>query len=250
MDTLSKYNSEEARKTATLTAYTKFLRDNFGPAASTVEKYYPLSLFNSTPIPVIAAIATVVTDAEFKCSGYAGALSTSRAGVKTWMYEFTHTSKCVWLASMPQAFAEVFGPAHTAELPYVFGNLHFDFANRNESCTGTQEEWDMSRQVMHLWTAMAEDASPFTGDLQWPEFRPSANGTTPGMVFANSSVPGVIDFSACELWAKVFDELAAGNDTDSTGAPKPTTPPQNTGSLAEIPLSAVAALMIAATILI
>ncbi|OAA67799.1 Carboxylesterase, type B [Akanthomyces lecanii RCEF 1005] len=196
MDTLTKYNSTEAAASATPAAYTKFLKDNFGPAAAIIEKYYGLSLFQSTPLPVIAAISTVATDAEYKCPAYASAAQTVRNNVPAWVYEFTHNSTCVWLDTMPQAFIDDFGAAHTAELPYVSGNLHFDFADKNSSCTGTSDEWSLSKEMMGLWTAMAEKGNPSTNDIHWPEFRATTNGSDiQGMVFGNFSIPGVIDFS-------------------------------------------------------
>ena len=193
VDTLTKYpyNSTEVAASATRAAYTKFLKDNFGPAAAMIEKYYDLSLFQSTPLPVIATIFTVATDAEYKCPAYASALQTARNNVPAWVYEFTHNSTCMWLDNMPQAFIDVFGAAHTAELPYVFGNLHFDFADKNSSCTGTSDEWSLSKEMMELWTAMAEKGNPSTNDIRWPQFRATTNGSdVHGMVFGNFSRPG------------------------------------------------------------
>ncbi|KAJ3496183.1 hypothetical protein NLG97_g2846 [Lecanicillium saksenae] len=244
MDTLTKYNSLEAAKSATPAAYTKFLKDNFGPAAAIIEKYYDLSLFKDTPLPVIAAIATIGTDAEYKCTAYQSALQTARNGVPSWVYEFTHNSSCVWLDTMPQEFIQVFGAAHTAELPYIFGNLHFDFANKNTTCTGTSEEWGLSEEMMGLWTMMAEKGSPSTKGNRWPQFRASANGSdVQGMIFGNSSEAGGIDFSACQLWAKLDEMLGNTNvtaPTHSGGATQATgSPGGHPTSLASGPIAAI-----------
>lgn len=210
MDALTKFDSVQAIKSATAADYTSFLHRNWGPAAATIEKNYPLSLFKSSPIGlVVAAIATIITDSEFKCAGYQGAVQAKRNNIPVWMYEFTHNSTCVWLDTMYQEFVSVYGTAHTAEIPYVFGNLHFDFANSNMTCTGTAAEWKLSNQMKSLWTAMAENGNPSTADIHWPEFQITPKGFgTPGMVFGNSSLPGSIDYHACALWDQVDDLLS------------------------------------------
>ncbi|KAI9928485.1 hypothetical protein ASPWEDRAFT_170522 [Aspergillus wentii DTO 134E9] len=203
MDALTKYDSVELVESAKPADYTKFLRDNFGPAAATIGKYYPLSLFNATLSPVISAIATVITDSQFKCAGYQAATLARQKNMPAYIYEFTHNSTCVWLDTMIQDYISVYGAAHTAELPYVFGNLHFDFANSNTTCTDTPAEMKLSKQMMSLWTAMAENGNPSTDAIHWPQVEVAKNLTTPGLVFANSTAPGSIDYSACALWNKV-----------------------------------------------
>lgn len=212
MDALSKYDSPEAAESATPAEYSQFLRDNYGSAAGEIEKYYSLSLFESTPDPVVAAIATVITDSEYKCPGYRCAAQATRKNMPAWIYEFTHNSTCVWLDTMPYGGAAYFGAAHTAELPYVFGNLDFDF--HNETCNGTQDEYGLSRQMMSLWTSMAERGKPSGDFVEWKQFQIMQKGSgTPAVIFGNSSVSGTIDFSACELWAQVDAMLSASNST-------------------------------------
>ncbi|KAJ5082004.1 hypothetical protein N7532_011047 [Penicillium argentinense] len=176
MDALSKYNSIKKIASA-------------APA-------YPLSLFNSSESPVVAAISTVITDAEFRCPGYHMAVLDRRKNMPAWMYEFIQNSTCVWLSTIEQEFASAYGASHTAELPYVCGNLHFDFTCRNTTCTGTSAEYDLSKQMRSLWTAVAEIGKPSTDDITWPEFQLSTDGSeSPSMIFGNSSVPGSLDFS-------------------------------------------------------
>ena len=255
MDVLTKYNSPEAAKSATPAAYTEFLKDNFGAAAGLIERFYDLSLFNSTPLPVLAAIATVGTDAEYKCPAFRSAAQTARNNVPSWIYEFTHNSTCVWLDTMPQEFIEVFGAAHTAELPYVFGNLHFDFANRNTTCTGTSNEWSLSKEMMGSWTAMAEKGSPSANGIHWPRFQATTNGSdVEAMILGNSSEPGVIDFSVCDLWAKVDDILGNNNVTvprPSGGAAKPTSVPKSDSAAPTFgPLAFAGGLLISTVLLL
>ncbi|KAL2700960.1 hypothetical protein AAEP93_007779 [Penicillium crustosum] len=222
MDTLTKYDTTKAVAALTAADYTSFLRGNWGSAAHIIQKYYPLSLFEaatngSTSLAVLFAISTVITDSEFKCSGYQSAVQATRKNVPAWIYEFTHNSTCVWLDTMPQSAISIFGAAHTAEIPYVFGNLDFDFPTQNTTCTGSQPEWNLSKEMMSLWTAMAESAKPSTGDISWPAFKVTPKGlNTPGMIFGNSSTPGTIDFSACNIWAQVDAIVDAGNATTTS----------------------------------
>ena len=227
MDTLTWVINRKSNEALTPSDYTTFLRGNFGPASQIIEKYYPFSLFESafdgsTKLAVLTAIATVITDSEFKCSGYQSAVQAARNNIPAWMYEFTHNSTCAWLNTMPQKDIQFFHAAHTAELPYVFGNLHFDFPAHNENCTGSQVEFNLSKQMMNLWTAMAENASPETEAIHWPQFKITPKDmNTPGMIFGNSSTPGSIDFSVCRVWAQVDAMLDASNTT-AKGTPSET----------------------------
>lgn len=181
--------------------------------ASTVEKYYSLSKFVSLgKYAVLGAISKVITDSDYMCPGYRGAVATARNNVPTWAYEFTHNTTCAWLDTIVQSEVSELGATHTSEISYVFGNMAFDFPGRN-SCNSTAAEYHLSNQMVSLWTAMADNAAPSTDSIQWPRFQPSKNGTSPGLFFTNSTVPGTIDFSACQLWDKVNTVISATNST-------------------------------------
>ncbi|CAG8416679.1 unnamed protein product [Penicillium salamii] len=218
--------------------YKNFLRGDFGSAASTIEKYYPLSEFEaavktlglSSGAGVFEAISHVLTDVHFKCPTYQSALSTARNGHTTWAYEFTHNNTCAWLDTLTQIADNLsfLGAAHTAEIPYVLSNLDFNYPEANYTCSGTQDERKLSDEMISLWTAMTENGKPSTDDIEWPEFKITSTGSnTPGMIFGNSSKGGEIDFSICQLWAKVGAMLDAGNVTaaatsSSSSSGKPT----------------------------
>ncbi|CRG84094.1 Acetylcholinesterase 1 [Talaromyces islandicus] len=217
LDTLAKYDSIALAENATAAQYKTFLVQNFGPAgAKLVENYYPLSLFealtgNDTGLAVVQATAQVVTDAHFKCPGYQGAVEAAKRNIPVWTYEFTHNSTCVWLDTMSQAAIADYGATHTAEIPFLFGNLYFNFTS---PCNSTPAEYRLGEQMRELWTAMAENANPSTDDVQWPAFKITANGSsTPGLVIGNSTEPGLIDFSACALWEEVNAMILANNGT-------------------------------------
>ncbi|CRG88266.1 alpha-esterase [Talaromyces islandicus] len=229
-------------------AYKDFLRKTFGPAASLVGKYYPLSLFeaavngssllsgaaalgiNATEVAVIAAMATVVTDQTYKCSAYHGAAQATSKNIPAWTYEFTHNSTCMWLDTIPQKYVSLFAATHTAEIPFVFGNLDNSFLP-NGTCNSTASEYALSTQMRSLWTAMADQADPSTDEINWPRFQTTAkNLTTPGLIFGKSAAPGIVDYTGCELWSEVNAILSASNatttPTPSTGiSPATSTPP-------------------------
>lgn len=194
-----------------------------------IEKYYPLSKFETsvkklglpTGDAVFEAIATVITDAQFKCSIYESAKSTARNGNPVWTYEFTHNSTCAWLDTLVPIADDLsfLGAAHTAEIPFVFSNLDFNYAAENYTCSSSVAERKLSNEMISLWTAMAENGKPSTKDIQWPRFKITSTGAkTPGMVFGNSSTPGQIDFSACKLWSQVSALLDSGNATATAGS--------------------------------
>jgi hypothetical protein len=117
---------------------------------------------------------------------------------------------------MEQSAISAYGATHTAELPYLFGNQNFDF---NTSCNSMPVEYSLGKQMRKLWTAMAENGNPSTDNVQWPRIEVTTNGSsTPGLIIGNSTVSGLIDYSVCQLWAKVNATILAGNAT-ATGTP-------------------------------
>jgi hypothetical protein len=138
---------------------------------------------------------------------------------------------------MSQAAIADYGATHTSEIPYLFGNLQFNFTS---FCNSTPEEYQLGKQMRGLWTAMAENANPSTDDVKWPAFEITANGSsTPGLVIGNSTEPGLIDFSACALWEEVTAMILANNGTavvtpSTSATPTATSTYIPTGSAATI----------------
>jgi hypothetical protein len=232
LSTIGKYSSPELIANLTAADYETFLKGDWGSAASTIEKYYPLSAYESAVKKlgltagsgVFKAIAQVLTDAHFKCPTYQSAVSTARNGNAAWAYEFTHNSSCAWLDTLAPIGDNLafLGAAHTAELPFVFSNLDFSYPTENYTCNSSQSERKLSDEMISLWNAMAENGKPSTDAIQWPEFNITSTGSnTPGMIFGNSSTSGEIDFSICKLlWAQVSAELDGTNSTaTSTSSP-------------------------------
>jgi len=222
----------------TAALYKDFLRKNFGSAATLVGKYYLPSLFkpaaeeviaaegsviseigyNTSSLSILLAMTQVITDSTYRCPAWYGAAQATRNNIPAWAYEFFHSPSCTWLDTIEQAMVGVFGGAHTAEIPYVFGNLDNSYLP-NGTCNSTSAEWKLGSQMMDLWTAMAENAEPSTDDITWPQFQNQANLSTAGMNFTNSALPGTLDYSGCDLWIEVNKILAASNATTATATP-------------------------------
>ncbi|CEN60539.1 hypothetical protein ASPCAL02975 [Aspergillus calidoustus] len=244
LDAISAYNSPEVIASLTAANYTAFLQGNFGSAAARmIQKYYPLSAFDSAVAElgltagsgVFEAIAQVLTDAHFKCPTYRSALSTARNGNSAvWAYEFTHNNTCAWLDTLVPIAGDLsfLGAAHTAEIPFVLGNLDFDYRGEglNYTCSSSAVERALGTEMISLWTAMAEDGDPSTEAIQWPGFEITSSGAnTPGMIFANSSTSGTIDYSVCKLWAQV-SAMLGGNTTTAVPSPSNSVLPSSTVS--------------------
>jgi carboxylesterase type B len=150
---------------ANASAYSVFIQDNFGPAASLVAKSYPLSRFNGSSLPVLTAISTIITDAAYKCPAYRGLRRALQNNVPVWAYDFQHTSSCTWLSTLPQEALSRVGATHTAEIPFVFGNLQNQPAP-NGSCNATAQELSISWSLQDAWTAMAANADPSTAAVK------------------------------------------------------------------------------------
>ncbi|KAK6216052.1 hypothetical protein LQW54_003826 [Pestalotiopsis sp. IQ-011] len=77
---------------------------------------------------VVAAITHIVTQSSYTCSSYKALRAAVSAGTPAYAYRVNHTPSCPWLWESGAEFpgpelADYFLSAHTAELPFVFGNL-------------------------------------------------------------------------------------------------------------------------------
>lgn len=173
----------------------------------------------------------VISDSTYKCPAYYGAAQATRNNIPAWIYEFSHSPSCPWLATIMQTFdPTLYSGSHTSEIPYVFGNLDNSYLP-NGTCNSTSAEWNLSDQMMDLWTARAENAKPSTKGITWPQFQNQGkNYSIPGLEFGASAAVSAIDYSACELWVQVNSLLANATTTaapsstsgKSTASPSPT----------------------------
>ncbi|KAJ5899519.1 hypothetical protein N7495_004263 [Penicillium taxi] len=224
----------KSKQIPTASLYQDFLRKNFGNAASLVGKYYRPSLFkskaevllksvsqlsqagyNTTSAEIFLAMTNVITDSTYRCPAWHGAAQASRNNIPAWTYEFAHSSTCPWLYSFNDTDVSLFAASHTAEIPFVFGNLDNSYLPSGD-CNSTSAEWKLGGQMMNLWTEMAGNGKPSTKEIDWPQFKNEGkNLTTPGLIFDNSASSGTIDYTGCDLWVQVNEILSASNITAS-----------------------------------
>lgn len=203
--------------------YNTFLLENFpGPAASVVNKTYPISAFAHTPLPIFYAMSTIVTDSAFKCPAYRGLANTAAKGIPVWTYLFNHTTTCDWTgAPTTEKYFKLLGSTHSAEVPYVFSLLdNYPFPNGSSrgNCSFDTFERQMSVDIVYAWTAMAEKGTP-EGILGWPQFY---TNTSQGVTFGASSVTvDVVDYSVCTEFWDVLNAEILKNVTGYTGYVEP-----------------------------
>jgi carboxylesterase type B len=187
----------------TETDYTTFLQSNFGPLASLVALYYPLSLFATTPFPAFYAISTVITYNAYFCPTRLALLATLNSSVPVWNYYDAHTPACGWEPGLGGPSLQLLGPTHTSEIPFVFGQLT-NLPLPNGTCSFNVQEVAISKVLTSAWTSMAETGSPDGGigvlGGPWPRW----NGTgSQGLLIGNASAIGYINYTICDFWDKI-----------------------------------------------
>lgn len=183
--------------------YDKFLKFNFGPLASTVNRTYSLSKFARTGAPGYAAMMTVLTAHSYRCAAYRGLKGAVRNGVPAWTYSFGHTPSCAWYQMIPDArpVLKLLGPTHTAELPYVF-NLTTHMPPPEGNCQFNENEKELAATISTLWTNMAATGRPGTAS-QWPEWTMEQSY---GVNINSRLNVGAVDYSMCAaFWDQIMD---------------------------------------------
>lgn len=189
--------------------YDLFLTTNFGSSLTPkIKEYYPISLFNSTPFPALYAISVVLADSTYFCPAYRGLNKAASNGIPVYAYLFDHYPTCSWYQSLPQEAVQIVGPAHTAELPFVFGDTH-NLPLPNGTCNMTTAEMAISSFLNNAWTSMASIQRPTADPKDWPAYQGPNN--TLGITILNSTIPGPINYTRCELWDNIdqFQEQLA-----------------------------------------
>ena len=151
-------------------------------------------------------------------------------GIPTWTYLWNNTSTCAWFDFIPEdpLALELLRATHTAEIPFVFGNLD-NLPHPDGTCNMTSEEGQLSKSIISTWNSMAANSAPDGSLDAWPVW----NSTTmQGLIINNSTLVGVVNYTVCEqLWdtldTKLLNFTTAANTT-ATGTPTGSTTP--TGS--------------------
>jgi carboxylesterase type B len=150
-------------------------------------------------MPAFYALAALDSLYAIHCAAYRALMSpANRAPVYT--YSFNHTPSCTWLSWVAQDAVPPIGPAHTAEIPFVFGNVR-NLPFGNGGCDLTEPEVALSKYVQEAWTRMADIGKP---GANWPDF---TGGETQGVIFNEIPVIGTVDFSMCEFWDEIASSL-------------------------------------------
>lgn len=191
--------------------YAAYLSSTFGAAASLVANRYPVSAFNNTPFPAFYAMVQVYTESNFECPAYNGLVTAASKGVPVWTYRWGQAPTCPWYTTIPEDALPVFGAAHTADIPFVFGNVN-DNPPPNGTCNFTAAEDSLSREFIGIWTSMAENANPGSS---FPAF--STNNTLGLNVNNGTSMAtaGVVDFSQCAFWNSIRIAVSGNSSTSS-----------------------------------
>lgn len=200
--------------TLTASSYDEFLTSTYGTGAAEVNATYPLSRFAASAAPVFTAMATVQTYSMFRCPSRKVINRAVANGVPVWAYNFNTTLTCPWLPLFPNDARTlgVIGAAHTAEIPFVLGQVHnLPLVPPANNCTLTAAEQEVSRRFLAAWDSMAATSAPGGG---WPRY--SANTSTGIDIQGTDWAVGTVDFSMCDLFDRIAASAPGGN---ATGGP-------------------------------
>lgn len=189
--------------------YDQYLTTTFGPLAQQVNGTYPLSQYSTAIAPVLAAMSAVMTHSNFRCPTRRFVRRAAADGMPVWTYSFNHSLTCAWYASIPSYALPLLGSTHTAEIPFVFGQVD-SLARPNGNCSLTPAEKALSVTMMAAWDGMAADASPGDG---WPEY--TADGSMGVNVVGTDFAAGEVDYSMCDFWDSIAAQTSGGGNSSS-----------------------------------
>ncbi|KAH8888109.1 alpha/beta-hydrolase [Thozetella sp. PMI_491] len=193
-------------------SYDSYLTGQYGANAALVNQTYPITLFAGSPNPAFEAMSTVFTHSTFRCPARRLLVS---ATVPVWTYNFNHTPSCAWYQQIPNLalVLQLLGAAHTAEIPFVFGQVN-RLPLPDGTCNFTVAEKELSVKMLAAWDNMARDGTP--GE-EWPMFNKSeSKGIS---VEGDTWEVAIVDYSMCDFW----DKLQGVSGTNGTSIPSGTT---------------------------
>ncbi len=134
----------------TAEGYRKWVTQTSGPGAAKVLELYPAS----TPADIESMSLALSTDLFFTCPTRIAARSMTKAGQKTFLYQFTR---------VPPG-GDKLGAFHASEISYVFGN-------RLAWLPRDQTDEALSRAMGEYWTRFAATGDPNGGTgPKWPVY--------------------------------------------------------------------------------
>jgi Carboxylesterase family len=216
-----------------------FLENNFGQLASSVNKIYPVALFNSTPYPAYYAISAVITDAAYFCPARCALKATIKVGKPVWTYRSANSLTCGWEPNIGGIALELLGPTHSSEIPLVFSQLT-QLPLPNGTCSLDAQEVEISKALVSAWTSMATAGNPGAGagilGGPWPQY--NANESN-GLLVSNVSSVGYVNYTVCDFWDKIAAAEAnlttnATSSIGQSGATSSAAPATFTGGSAKL----------------
>lgn len=159
-------------------------------------------------------LSYVLTDYWFKCSAYRIAALTAAAGLKAFVYRFSH------VVSFSEVFTQFGIPTicenrtcHMTEIPFVYDNTALNF-------TFTEAEKDLSAAMLRYWTSFARNGDPndfsVSDGVTWPSYNDTkrinlklstpivTESTTSGQhTMTPGTVPAISPRGVCEFFDSI-----------------------------------------------
>ncbi|KAI0844960.1 alpha/beta-hydrolase [Daldinia vernicosa] len=197
---LASYTTTWKGEAPSLSDYDDFLTLNFGPLATRVNETFPLaSTFNGSTLTAMEVMLTQVT---YQCSSYRALQAAEKKGIPVWSYRFAHVPSCAWLGPIEADSIPSLGATHTSEIPFVF-NFTSSMPPPNGNCTFSKAEQTMSHEMSRMWTNMAQMGVPDDTNT-WPAW---TSDESKGVVFSDAMDVGVVDYSTCDFWGEINEDL-------------------------------------------
>lgn len=163
---------------------------------------YPLSAYDGDSW---AQASDMLTHAFFSCATRRATRALAKAGVNTWVYQFSHDLHWPEVQALPEL-----GDYHTSELDFVFNHSLFLLNH-----TFNKADADVSRAFQAWWSNFAASGDPNVGGaptpLDWPRFAGPA-----GEASAQIQVPFSITTDLLAEECAAWDEFQAALDASGT----------------------------------
>ncbi|CAF4067154.1 unnamed protein product, partial [Adineta steineri] len=195
--------------------YNTYLSTVFGAnLVSNISSVYPISMFNSTSVPALYAIAAVITDAEYACPTRRALKTSLTTNLGTYTYLWNHTPSCPWLSSIKAAALAALGPIHTSELAFVFEEIS-NLPQPNGTCTLSANEQILSVEMITAWQSMSKNGYPtLANGTKWIDW---SNGEQ-GVRFDQNLTFNIISMTQCDFWDSIQTFMTTTTTTTTTPA--------------------------------
>lgn len=172
--------------------YNTFVTRKLGVFALTVNKTFALDKSATTGLRAFEAMSAIRTQEVYLCPTFRGLKSPVRGGVPVWAYYFDHIPSCPWEAGIKSDLLELLNATHTADIPFLFGNVG-NLPLPSGDCNITTAKHHISNVIVSSWTKMAMHRKPgYHESIAWPLWQ---NNDSRGLeLLANMTSISSIDF--------------------------------------------------------